>query len=638
MNRPLHYEERSTVILNLPLQDGITVMHPEQVVLRLDRSSFDIGSFCYAIRDFSPVGGRKKAKRGVSLETLLPHRPSEVLNVIHYLSSLITDKGLRNATVTSVFKYFTAYMNWADSKGHFSCLTNDENLRIILESWLQECEEQFKKGVWCGSHAWANQSGIAIMLSSTTGQHDLQTGLRFLKFRSSNTGTEPATEGDFAMVLALNEAIFTGLSDLVLKNCPYPYKLRMPKLPGWNNDFLWLFPTHRWYLPPHLQGEARGKLSRPLWSFDFINGRVANFDEIKQHYRMPCLAHNSIRKAELAITRANADERNTYRHQAAITAHDSFLILFMAHTGLNMAVIREIRWNGEIMTNAKQQGFREIKWRAGGKTVSALVRPRFLPLLRKFLELRNYLLRGTTTDWLFISTTKTLHNSSPILKGILGKHYARISRIYPDIPNISGRKLRATMHEWYYRNVDPTLTARITGHTQETIDRHYRAGTTGAHREEVSTFLDKIVDHAQSLKRILPAGEHLSGALNGPLGECEKQKGPSPVSDDVPVMPTCKEAVGCLFCKRHAVKADEEDVRKLASCAYVIEQSLHIPGAETHFKPTLVLIDDYLSEIKSILGSPDIVDSVTNDVYQNGNLYHYWARKLALLDRIGVVL
>lgn len=638
MNKPLQYKVRPTVIIDIPLQEGVAVLHPEQVVVRVGRTTFDIGSFCFATREASPIGGKKKAVRGVVVESLLPYRPGEILKIILYLSSLLTDKGLRNDTIITVFKYFGAYLNWADRNGYFGCLTNNSELRNILEAWFRECEEQFKKGKWVGSHAWANQSGIAILLSAITGRPELQKGLRFLKFRSGNAGTDPAPEGDFALVLAINEALFTGLSDLVLGNRPYPFKLPMPKLPGWQDDFLWLFPTHRWYLPPHLQGEARVTLPSPLWSFDFINGRVANFGDIRQYYQMPCHARLSIRHAEEAIRKANTDERNVYRRQAAITAHDSFLLLFMAHTGLNEAVIRELRWEGEILFDAKQQGFREIKWRAGGKMVSALVRTKFLPLLRKFLELRNYLLKDADCDRLFISVSKTLRKPDQIMKGILGKHYGRTARIYQDVPNISARRLRATMHEWYYRNVDPILTARITGHTQETIDKHYQAGTVGAHREEVTTFLDKVANRAHALKRILPAGEHVSGATKGPLGECEKQKGPSPIMDGVPITPTCKEAEGCLFCKRHVVKADEEDVRKLASCAYVIEQTIYFPGAETHFRPTLALIDEYLDDIKSILGAPDMVDSVTADVYQNGNLDPYWAGKLALLDSIGILL
>lgn len=638
MNKPLQYEGRQTTIIDLPLQEGVSILHPEQVVVRIGRATFDIGSFCFASRDFTPIGGRKTAIRGVVPSSLLSHRPAEILNVIRYLSSLLTDKGLRHETVKTVFKYFGAYLNWADGNGYFGCLTDGPDLRRIIEAWFRECEEQFKKGAWVGAHAWANQSGIAILLSNITTQSDLQKGLRFLKFRSSHAGTDPAPEGDFAIVLAINEALFTGLSELVLENRPYPYKLAMPKLPGWQDNFLWLFPTHRWYLPPHLQGEERANLPSPLWAFDFANGRVATFDEIRNHYQLPCFTRYSIDWAQGAIDKANADERNVYRRQAAITAHDSFLLLFMAHTGLNEAVIRELRWDSEILPEAKQQGFREIKWRAGGKLVSALVRTKFLPLLKRFLELRNYLLMDADCDWLFVSVSKTLRHPSQVIKGVLIKHYERTARIYPEIPRIAGRKLRATMHEWYHRNVDPVLTARVTGHTQETIEKHYQAGTVGAHREEVTQFLDKVADRAQVLKRILPVGEHIAGAIKGPLGECEKQKGPSPLVDDSPITPTCKEAEGCLFCKRHAVKADEEDVRKLASCAYVIEQTLYLPGAENHFRATLTLIDEYLVDIKDILGSPDLVDGITADVYQNGNLDSYWAGKLALLDSIGVLL
>ncbi len=638
MNNPPQFGDRLTTILQLPLEEGLTVLHPEQVILRVDRTTFDIGVFCFTVREpFSP-SGRTSRRRKAVLESLLPHRPEQIRQVVHYLSSLLTDKGLRNETVTTVFKYFAAYLNWADSNGYFNCLGSDAEARSILEAWFLECEEQYRKGAWSGPHAWANQSGISILLSAITNQPDLQRGLRFIRFRSTNAGTEPAPEGDFALVLAINEALFIGLADLLIHNRPYPFKLNMPKLPGWEEAFLWVFPTHRWYLPPHLQGEERAKLPMPLWSYDYINGCIASLDDIKHHFKMPCLARFSLQQAQNALERANTNPRSVHRRQAARAAHDAFFLLFIAHTGLNEAVARDIRWEREITADAKQQGFREIKWRAGGKTVSAFVRPRFLPLLKRFLELRKYILDEKDCEWLFIGGDKALRKHDQVSKGVLSKHYRLTAGIYPALSLIGGRKLRATMHEWYHRNVDPALTARITGHTPETIDKNYQAGTVGAHREEVTAFLDKVADRACTTKRILSAGEHLDGGVKGPLGECEKQGEPVPVSDDSPIKPDCKEIEGCLFCKRHAVKADEEDVRKLASCAYVIEQAHYFPGAESHFQPTLSLIDEYLSEIKEVLGTSDMVDRVTTDVYQNGNLDPYWRSKLALLDSIGVIL
>lgn len=632
------YSSRHISIVQLPLAEGVTFAHPEQIVLRVGRTTFDIGSFCYAHREMAPRRSRIAVQRGVVLESLLPSRTDATRRVIEYLSSLLTDKGLRTETVITFFKYFSAYMNWADSNGYPNSLGTDASTRQTLEAWLRECEEQFKKGAWAGTHAWANQSAIANLLSSISGQSDFQKGLRFIKFRPTNAGTDPAPEGDFAVVLAINEALFTGLSDLIVGNRPYPFKLDMPKLPGWADHHLWLFPTHRWYLAPHLQEDERKNLQRPMWAYDYKNGRISSFDEIKQHFEMPCLARLSIRQANKAIIRGNYDQRNTYRRQAAIAAHDSFLLLFMAHTGLNEAVVRELRWEGEITSEAKQQGFREVKWRASGKTVSALIRTRFLPLLKTFIELRKYILNGESNDWLFIGGDRRNGRLGQVAKGALERQHRLTASMYPPIPRIGGRKLRATMHEWYNRNVDPVLTARITGHTQETIDRHYQAGTVGAHREEVSDFLDKVADRAKNMRRVVPPSECLPGTAKSPLGVCDRSGSPAPLSQDSPVTPTCKEAEGCLFCERHAVKADEEDVRKLASCAYVIEQTFHLPGAEAHFQPTLTLIDEYLADIKAALGSSNMVDRITSEVYEYGNLDPYWAGKLTLLDSIGVVI
>lgn len=121
MNRPQVYNDRPIIVLQLPLDDGVAVKRPEQVVLRVGRATFDIGAFCYADRELAVRGGNRIAQRGVVLKSLLPHRPDQIRKVIDYISSLLTDRGLRIETVTTFFKYFTAYMNWADSNGYFNC-------------------------------------------------------------------------------------------------------------------------------------------------------------------------------------------------------------------------------------------------------------------------------------------------------------------------------------------------------------------------------------------------------------------------------------------------------------------------------------------------------------------------------------
>jgi hypothetical protein len=96
--------------------------------------------------------------------------------------------------------------------------------------------------------------------------------------------------------------------------------------------------------------------------------------------------------------------------------------------------------------------------------------------LKRFLELRKYILDGESYEWLFIGGDRRMGKFCQLTKGALETQHRLAASIYPAIPRIGARKLRATMHEWYNRNVDPTLTARITGHTQETIDKHYQAG------------------------------------------------------------------------------------------------------------------------------------------------------------------
>lgn len=640
------------MVVEMPLQPGFHVLHPEQAVLQFGNQSEDIGAFCYSNRSSKPRHGTEVMPgcRQVSLASLRLERVEPIHRLIEYLSDLAISGGKGMRTLTDHARTFKLFMDWSDANGHPHCLQGGEPTLSAFRAYASSIEERYRRHEFENQYAAKLQRWVCQCLESITGQAGLGRGVRFIPMKNrGESGTNPVPEYDFAHTLGLCSALFHGLSALALEAKTYPYQLPMPKSLGWENAFLWIFPVTRWCLPPHLQGEARLQLDNPYWHIDYQRGQLADPVEIWCHFVFESqrglpksnglrAAKSAIKRCEAVIAKANGDPLSFHRLKAAMNAHNAFLLLFMAQTGLNFAVVRNLEWKEEIIAGSQQQGFREIKWRAGGKEVTAIIRTQFLPHLKRFVRLREYLLDGQKYGYLFLSLGASLQGvPHQINDGIFRCFHDMLRNIHPELCKIGPQKLRATTHDWFNRNIDPVLAARIHGHTLETAERAYQAGSPVTHREELGTFLEKVSATAIKCNSVVSQNTAFPCGKAGPLGTCSEPNAPLGVDGSIPIEPDCNSQDGCLFCKKHHIKADEEDARKLASCAYVIHQTTYLPGIEAHFKPILDVIDALMDEIRAAYGETSMVDQVIEDVFSNGNLDPYWAGKLALLDNLEIL-
>lgn len=97
-----------------------------------------------------------------------------------------------------------------------------------------------------------------------------------------------------------------------------------------------------------------------------------------------------------------------------------------------------------------------------------------------------------------------------------------------------------------------------------------------------------------------------------------------------------------MFCDKYAIHADEKDIRKITSLFYVIKETQSLASSEKHFNDlfgdVLNRIESILSAIKSQSGKQkNLVESISEDVFDRENLNTYWQHKLDMLVRLGVV-
>ena len=340
-------------------------------------------------------------------------------------------------------------------------------------------------------------------------------------------------------------------------------------------------------------------------------------------------ARGCIRRAKAHLDKANADLHNTWRISLGKHAHRAFMLLFFCNTGSNEQVVLDLETDGTIDAAVQNQKFRGLKWRANGKEVTLVAPVTFMPRLRRFMELREYLLQGRKTPYLFF-TCGNRNNAPPKQVGAceLTNHYSELLlEIDPQLPKMGSRTLRASVDDYYLHHGGSVVAAAVMGHTVETEEKKYARGSANHQQEEMTLFLESVSESARR-QRIIPLRDVTPNTR--PLeegGRCDAFGHPEALAAHAPVQPDCKDSQGCLFCNHRVLIAEEEDARKVASAAYVMEQLILGPKHEEALRPSIAKCDEDLEKIAAFPSCRAMVEKVRKDVYEHETLTPFWADK-----------
>ena len=154
--------------------------------------------------------------------------------------------------------------------------------------------------------------------------------------------------------------------------------------------------------------------------------------------------------------------------------------------------------------------------------------------------------------------------------------------------------------------------------------------------EELSEFYARVSGIVSQRPR--SAAENSTASA---VGSC-KDYGHPGAEPGATIVPDCHHAEGCFFCDKFAVHADEQDVRKLASCLHCIGRTTHLSESKEHheaiYGPVIKRIETilhYVADLSDTKGA--MVIRVRAEVEEDGELDPYWARKLDFLIDLGVV-
>lgn len=624
-----NFTARPYQIYRLPL-DTTMVLHPEQAVLQIDeRKTVDFGLLCFSSRS-SERRSRLTIARKVDMLSLDSRRVTEIRTVIDTISCAI-DTGSR-ATWHKKCVNFVKFAELCDRNDHRVSFSEEASCRSALNWFVKEMWRLVSQHEMALSSASLYQDHVISMLNLIFQSDDLAKGLNLL--RRNYDITESASVPDDAAQsksLAWYFSLFDGICDLVLNVRIYPYHLKVPGYIEWPEDCLWLFPVQQWFVTPTENGANHT---------DHKNGRIKSFEEAKDLYSSPTVARKNLRLARDAIDKANNDPYHPSRLERGMLAMQSFVMIFYAATGINPSQAADIRWDEVLQESidnpqVERQNFRVIKYRAGGIIVSFEIGAEFMPRLRKYVELRRYLLRGTDSEWFFFSLGLHLEKvAERIVQGSAVATLQRIiSRIDPSIEKIPPREWRAAKLDFVTRRFGPIASAEAGQHSLTTALKNYNNGSLVQHQVEMAAFWEEV-----ERKIILGKTEQIAGSEDTALGLCASPGNPSAAFGSVPLIPDCKGPEGCLFCDKYRVHADDTDTRKLLSAQFCLRAISHRSGNQGEFDAVfgraLLRIDEVLQYIRD--RDNDMVEQIASEVAE-GNLHRFWAAKMEIFIELDLL-
>jgi hypothetical protein len=611
----------------MPLPEAASILHPETFLLKwagVPRLS-DVGQFCYLLRDTSK---RQRKNHKFDLDSLSAERVKAVRKLVLYLSDIVRLGAQRPFTLVSRVRDLTQFMNWSDSRGFHDVLCQEKATQDALHPYFDALREDVSQGKRNQNGVANSQSALLSLLCDFFENQSLGCGLRRMhggrKYVTHTTVPEEGTTGPF---LAWAKLLFVAVAERTELLHVYPIEMAA------SSGSVWLFPT---------QSRRGRRATSELDAWDSRTGELLSANAVADIYLTKGIgapkhiARKMVRRAERKLKSTNSSLVNEVRLSHAVAASYSFASLFLAETGINLTQLLQVEWSPELEAALQspavvRQQFREIKYRAGGRSISFRVSIGFVPQLKLYLRLREYLCRGLHVDKLLVAHGVD-RKPTGLPDDFMSHVYARLEGFGVPLPKTNARQWRAAKQDWVVRKHGPIVAAKVMGHTLDTALKAYSNGTEAAHRAEMGAFLASVE------KTVLRAGERPTDAIDSAVGICTDFQHPSQLSNAISVIPDCRTSEGCLFCDKYRVHADETDARKLLSCRHCVRlTSNRVTSMEEYdqsFGAVLRRIEFLLDELRK--RDAAAIREIERDVDINGNLDPFWAAKYEQLFELGL--
>lgn len=625
-------------------------LHPEKICISNPKDGLaplDIGSFAYIDREDHLTGIAKTYKSDeyqkivkVNETSLNINRRKFIINFIDY----IFVSGFTFSTVSFRVAKTRTILNWCDSNGHSDLFNSPENAREAYVSYIRDLNHLINLNEPTRKPQTANslQTHFKLLLRLHFGTKTLQeivSEVPIIKFKKEEQDAPEKINVQIILHTAIHLA--RGFKDFVIKSKPFPYLLKMP-------DYeCYVFPNNGYaYVTPYFKNE--------LAIYNYQKGRVSTVNEYQLKRKASVqryVAERSVKDSQNKLDEINDDSRCYKRLSYASLALQSYTQLFMMITGANASDILNFEYETEFEYERDlfKNDFKNIKLRAAGKRVAYSVGGRYgYKIFKEYLELRSWVLNGVECKYLFfiISKKGAFINEYNQLRDVdLQRFYKRTKgRFYnKHVKNITSSSIRK------YKDLilnelkqSPQDVADSLNHTVSTADSSYSATSPDRLQKELSNYWSATKKARELIK--IKQSESSDTDKSITVGHCDSIGHPvvSKVNDSVPVQVNCKSQYGCLYCEHYSCHADEEDIHKLLSLAYVVDEirnySTDMVHVESLFKDLAIRIKYIIGEIKKKSDVHiELVNAIKKRVFELGELTPFWEKRLQQYESMGVI-
>lgn len=623
--------------------DKVQIANPELVVLTSKGNTIDVGSLCYERRGksvaFKPGGQVLGSK--VDRNSLIIERRKSICMIIEYLMDLVR-LGSAIETAFGHFKKivdFYKFCNTLDATKHD--IINKDSI-CLYTAYLIEKTEKSKIAPMTASE---RQSVVCRLYSSYHGiSRDLVYGADnpLIKSRLKHKKqTQPIDDTQLAKSTAFCRSVFEA-STKAMDSDVLPYFFDTPEGSGVFSPQI-----------PSLYLE-KNKSSFPLGArlaFNFEEGRMNGLDDMKLlplgllNERQSKNPSKFMHRFKHASIDSRCNRRSAAHMEMVNLGVSCFFNMFIAATGLNLTTALSLKWSENYLFKEKSQGIREVvvKPRAGYKEVAFSITSVFKPLLIKYLTLREFILNGRESDYLFVVFAS---KPRPCFDEPVNLSESRYSALRDTVSRRAGidyiptaRELRATRSDFNIRKHGVFTAAHLNGNNVETTLKHYSNGSKNRAAIALTPFYSKIREAAYSqIKNVEDATVKISdekssvGDIDIKTGHCSSFNEPAlsiDFKENAP-KPSCeKSAHGCLFCENYRIHTSEKDIRKLFSmleCINLIkEKARNLEHFEESWGAVIMRIADIVETV--LVQHPnakEMVARVQSEVTEDGEFDAYW--------------
>lgn len=616
---------------------------------------YDFSHWMYSSVEYIRHGGPKVQEYKVDSNSFDPSRSIFIDGIIRYINNqTIGDIYLANKFIET-----NQFFNWIQ-RCNMAVPTTVMEARQIYRDYTT-----YLLGIVMSHNPVAPEEGSFGRLSA----HRKQLALRYLLVETFNVKItdivgftnniqkkDPSATSDSLIVddkarddaLSYYYQFFDQVSDFLLNNENYPYcimlmgnKAILTTDWGSKNVITQSMKSSRLHIYRYFHFDQCRLLSK-----EEIAGQLSHEKDWLNHtanYRSSTL-RNTIKTSQRLsknFKTANKDYINySDRLSLGLRAMKAYFMILLDITGMNDSTLATMKWDDdEFIDEVSQQSFRNIKRRAGNKEVVFEIQSTFMSSFRKFIRLRRFVLNGQECEYLFfVHYGKEAKISKDQIRGAYGKEcYAAHKTLWSELSHTGSQTNRKSKNRWLIRQTNGNiyLSSAIMQHSPKTNHVDYPSETNEEKQEQMGMYLMFM---QEKVKNKSGKSEETS------VGECEAHEHPAIIdSFDSPIKPDCTNTMTCLFCKFYRIFPNEENIWKLISLEYVINEITILNArSQVHFDSVMGPILDRIEVLLRVIVEKDaeticIIEKLRFNVYEKQNLHWYWEKRLELLWRRGVV-